>query len=86
MDQRIKRILKKTIVNLFKLSAFVSGIFIFMLACIWLSLQATGDILFGIAAFFVPIIISSVWDLSKNQIEAELYKEERTIDALKREY
>ena len=86
MDQRINRILKKTIVNLFKLFAFVGGIFTFMLICIWLSLQATGDVLFGIAAFFVPIIIFSVWDLSKNQIEAEIYKEEGTISALSRKY
>jgi hypothetical protein len=57
-----------------------------MLACIWLSLQTTGDILFGIAAFFVPVIIYAVWDQSKSQVEHELWKEEDTLSALSRKY
>lgn len=86
MDQRTNRIIKKTLVNLCKLFAFVGGIFTFMLACLWLSMQASGDIYFGLAAFFVPLIVFAVWDQSKSQVESELYKEEGTIATLSRKY
>ena len=86
MDQRTKRIVKKTLINLCKLFAFVGGIFIFMLACLWVSQWASGDIYFGLAAFFVPLIIFSVWDQSKAQVEHELWKEEDTVSALAQKY
>ena len=86
MDQRTNRIIKKTLLNLCKLFAFVGAIFIFMLVCIWLSLQTTGEILFGITAFFIPLIVYAVWDQSKQQVEHELWKEEDTISALSRKY
>lgn len=86
MDQRIKRIIGKTLVNLCKLFAFVSVIFIFMLACIWLSVQTTGDVMIGIAAFFIPVIIAAVWDQSKAQVDHELWKEQDTIDILSQKY
>ena len=86
MDQRIKRIIGKTLVNLCKLFVFVSVIFIFMLACIWLSVQTTGDVMMGIAAFFIPVIIAAVWDQSKAQVDHELWKEQDTIDILSQKY
>jgi len=86
VDQRTKRIVKKTLINLCKLFAFVGGIFIFMLACLWVSQWASGDIYFGLAAFFVPLIIFSVWDQSKAQVEHELWKEEDTVSALAQKY
>jgi hypothetical protein len=75
-----------TFINLGKLFAFAGGIFVYMLACLWASQWASGDIYFGLAAFLVPVIIYAVWDQSKAEVEHELWKEERTIDALKREY
>jgi hypothetical protein len=57
-----------------------------MLACLWLSMQASGDIYFGLAAFLVPLIVFAVWDQSKSQVESELYKEEDTLSALSRKY
>jgi hypothetical protein len=86
VDQRTNRIIKKTLINLCKLFAFVGGIFTFMLACIWLSVQTTGDVMMGIATFFVPLIIYAVWDQSKAQVEHELWKEEGTIATLSRKY
>jgi len=86
MDQKTRRIINKTLYNLFKLFAFVGGTFIFMLTSIWLSVQTTGDVLFGIAGFFVPLIGYAVWDQSKQQVEHELWKEERTINTLSRKY
>ena len=86
LEQKTKRILKVTLVNLGKLFAFVVGVFIFMLACLWVSQWASGDIYFGLAAFFVPVIIYAVWDQSKAQVEHELWKEEDTVSALSRKY
>ena len=86
MDQRNRRIINKTLVNLSKLFAFVGGIFTFMLACLWVSQWASGDIYFGLAAFFVPVIIYAVWDQSKSEVEHELWKEQDTISALSRKY
>lgn len=86
MDQRTRRIINKTLINLCKLFAFAGGVVTFMFACIWLSLQATGDIMMGIAAFFIPMIFYAVWDQSKAQVEHELWKEDRTISALSRKY
>ena len=86
MDQRNRRIINKTLVNLSKLFAFVGGIFTFMLACLWISQWASGDIYFGLAAFFVPVIIYAVWDQSKSEVEHELWKEQDTISALSRKY
>jgi hypothetical protein len=86
MDIKTKRIINKTLINIFKLLAFVSGIFAFMLACIWLSIQTTEDVIMGIAAFFIPLIVYAVWDQSKQQVEHELWKEESTITSLSRKY
>jgi hypothetical protein len=86
MDQRTKRIVNKTLINLCKLFAFVGGIFVYMITCLWLSQQTTGDIILGIAGFFIPMIIYVVWDQSKIQVEHELWKEERTIQTLSRKY
>lgn len=86
MDQRIKRIIGKTLVNLCKLFAFVIVVMFYMFACIWLSVQTTGDVMLGIAAFFIPIIIAAVWDQSKAQVDHELWKEEDTVSALSRKY
>jgi hypothetical protein len=57
-----------------------------MLACIWLSVQTTGDVMMGIAAFFIPVIIAAVWDQSKAQVDHELWKEQDTIDILSQKY
>jgi hypothetical protein len=57
-----------------------------MLACIWLSVQTTGDVMIGIAAFFIPVIIAAVWDQSKAQVDHELWKEQDTIDILSQKY
>lgn len=86
MDQRIKRIIGKTLVNLCKLFVFVIVVMLYMFACIWLSQQTTGDVMLGIAAFFIPIIIAAVWDQSKAQVDHELWKEEGTIATLSRKY
>ena len=86
MDQKTKRIINKTLQNLFKLSAFVGLVFAYMIACLWSSVQVSGDIYFGLAAFFVPVIIYTVWDQSKHQVECELWKEEDTVSALSRKY
>jgi hypothetical protein len=86
VDQRTKRIIGKTLLNLTKLFVFVGGIFTFMLFCIWLSVQSTGDIMMGIAAFFIPLIIAAVWDQSKAQVEHELWKEQDTINTLSQKY
>jgi uncharacterized membrane protein (DUF485 family) len=86
VDQRIKRIIGKTLVNLCKLFVFVIVVMLYMFACIWLSQQTTGDVMLGIAAFFIPIIIAAVWDQSKAQVDHELWKEEGTIATLSRKY
>ena len=86
MDQRTKRILKKTIINLSKLFTFATSFVIYMIACFWISHQTTGDIFIGLAACFIPMIIYAVWDQSKAQVEHELWKEERTIQTLSRKY
>ena len=86
MDQRTKRIFKKTVINLSKLFAFATSFVIYMIACFWMSYQSTGDIMMGIAAFFIPLIIAAVWDQSKAQVEHEIWKEQDTISALSRKY
>ena len=86
MDQRIKRIIGKTLINLCKLFAFVIGVMLYMFACVWLSQQTTGDVMMGIAAFFIPVIIAAVWDQSKAQVDHELWKEQDTISSLSRKY
>jgi hypothetical protein len=53
-----------------------------MLSCLWLSVQYSGDIYFGLAAFFVPLIVYAVWDQSKSEVEHELWKEQDTINIL----
>jgi len=86
VDQRTKRIFKKTIINLSKLFAFATSFVIYMIACFWMSYQSTGDIFIGLAACFIPMIVYAVWDQSKAQVEHELWKEERTIQTLSRKY
>jgi len=41
MDQKTKRILKKTIINLSKLFTFATSFVIYMIACFWISHQTT---------------------------------------------
>ena len=86
MDYLTKRILIQTLKNLSKLFAFVGICFIYMIGCLWLSKEFSDDIYFGMAAFFIPLIVASVWDMSRSQVQSQIYDEERTIDALKREY
>ena len=86
LEQKTKRIINKTLINLSKLFAFVGAIGILMWSSLWLSYELSGDFFFGIAGMFIPLIIFSVWDMSKNQVEAEIYKEEGTISALSRKY
>jgi len=86
LEQKTKRIVVQTLKNLGKLFGFVGVIMLYMFTCLWISHEYFGDILFGIAAFFVPVMFYAVWDQSKNQVESQIYNEERTIDALKREY
>ena len=86
MDQRTKRICIQTLKNLIKLFSFIAACLIYMITCLWISRELSGDLFFGIAAFCIPAIIASVWDMSRNQVESQIYDEERTINALKREY
>jgi hypothetical protein len=51
-----------------------------------MSHRYSGDIFYGLAAMFFPLIIYAVWDQSKNQVESEIYKEESTLSALSRKY
>jgi hypothetical protein len=32
------------------------------------------------------MLLFSVWDMSRSQVESQIYNEEQTIEALKREY
>jgi chromate transport protein ChrA len=86
VNHQTKRIFLQTLKNLTKLFAFVSACFAYMIGCLWLSMEFSGDVYFGMAAFFIPMIIASVWDMSRSQVESQIYDEERTINALKREY
>ena len=86
MDQKTKRILMKAVVNLCKLLAFSSAVVLYSVICLYISHRYSGNIFYGLAAMICPLIVFSVWDQSKNQVETELYKEENTLAALSRKY
>ena len=75
MDIKTKRILMQSLKNLGRLIAFASVVIAYSLTCLWASHTFTGDML-----------LFSVWDMSRSQVESQIYNEEQTIEALKREY
>ena len=86
MDQKTKRIFMKAVVNLCKLLAFSSVVVAYSAICLYISHRYSGDIFYGLAAMLCPVIVFSVWDQSKYQVETELHKEESTLSALARKY
>lgn len=86
MDNKTKRIVKQTLKNLAKLVVFSIAIISYILICMSLSYYYSGDIYFGLAAFFLPMIIFAIWDMSKSQVETQIYQEDLTMQALSRKY
>ena len=86
MDIKTKRILMQSLKNLGRLIAFASVVIAYSLTCLWASHTFTGDIYFGLVALFLPMLLFAVWDMSRSQVESQIYNEEQTIEALKREY
>ena len=86
MDARTKRIALLTIKNLCKTMCYsiIGGLYFAF--CLWLSYYYTRDTWFGLIGLFIPMIIYTVWDYSKGQIEDEMENEERTMKALSRKY
>jgi len=86
VDQKTKRIFKQALINLGRLFAFSISAVAYSSICLYMSHRYSGDIFYGLAAMFFPLIIYAVWDQSKNQVESEIYKEESTLSALSRKY
>ena len=86
MDIKTKRIVIQSLKNLSRLIVFSSAVITYSLICLWASHTYTGDIYFGLVALFFPMLLFAVWDMSRSQVESQIYDEERTIEALKREY
>ena len=86
MDIKTKRIVIQSLKNLSKLVAFSMAVVAYSLLCLGISHAYTGEIWLGLAALFLPMLLFAVWDMSRSQVESQIYDEERTIEALKREY
>lgn len=86
MDQKTKRIINQTLKNLGKLFLFAGSLLLYGFFCLWVSKEFTGDLGFGLAAMFVPLIVTAVWDQSKQQVESQIYNEERLIDTLSKNH
>lgn len=86
MDQKTKRVIIQFSKNLAKLVSFSVTVIVFFITCLYLSYQVTGDYLYGLAISFLPLLGYSVWDMSKQQVETQIYKEENLIETIKREF
>jgi hypothetical protein len=86
MDQKTTRIFIKTLHNLGKLLLFTGSLLVYGFFCLWASSILFNDLGFGLAGMFIPLIITAVWDQSKQQVESELYKEENLINTLSKNY
>ena len=86
MEIKTKRIILQAAKNLSKLLLFMLLFLSYSIMCFWLSKELSDDLYFGFAGIFFPAIIAAVWDMSKSQVESQIYDEERTIKAMEREY
>jgi hypothetical protein len=86
MEIKTKRILVRAVINLFKLIAYSLTVFLYTVLCITASIHYTDNPLLGLVALLFPILCYAVWDISKNQIETEIHKEERLVETIKRGY
>ena len=86
MDQKTKRIIIQFAKNFAKLVSFSVAVIGFFVACLYLSYELTGDYIYGLAMSFLPMLGYSVWDMSKQQVESQIYNEESLIETIKREF
>ena len=84
MDIKTKRIVIQSLKNLSKLVSFSIAVIAYTLLCFWISHILSGDIYFGLAALVFPMLLFSVWDISRSQVESQIYNEEQLLDMLSR--